>query len=95
MPTDAVKRDHRRHAPHALLEDHSLALSAALHLLPGAMILAAFVWIGLPVSEAMGYPALFGLLVGSMPVLLVWELGLLLYLGRVGNGSWSLDGVVQ
>ena len=77
-----------------LLDDHPAAVTIVLHLLPGALIAAAYVWIGLPISEAVGYPSLFGFLVAGVIVLLPWELGLLFYLGRQRNRKWSLDGVV-
>ena len=78
-----------------LLDDHSVALTIALHLVPGALIAAAYYWIGVPVAEAIGYPAIFGFLIASLLVLLPWELGLLYYLGRKRNGAWSLEGVVR
>jgi membrane protease YdiL (CAAX protease family) len=77
-----------------LLRDHSIPLTIILHLAPGALIVAAYWWIGLPISEAVGFPSLFGFLIAGLIVLLPWELGLLLYLGRQRNKRWSLDGVV-
>jgi hypothetical protein len=66
----------------SLLYRHSLALTIALHLLPGVAIVAAYIWVGLPVAESVGYPSLFGLAIAGTPALILWELGLLLYLGR-------------
>jgi membrane protease YdiL (CAAX protease family) len=78
----------------SLLYRHSLALTIALHLLPGVAIVAAYIWVGLPVAESVGYPSLFGLAIAGTPALILWELGLLLYLGRRRNQRWSLEGVV-
>jgi len=77
-----------------LQENHSLSLSVVLHLVPGVLIVAAYVWIGLPVSEFIGFPPLFGFLIAGFLVLLPWELGLLLYLAKKLNGNSSLEGVV-
>ena len=74
---------------------HSIATSVILHLLPGALIVAAFVFIGIPASTAAGYPTLFGFLIACLLVLVPFELGLLLFLGRKKNGKLSLAGVLR
>ncbi|MFG3341117.1 hypothetical protein ACGGCP_15100, partial [Glycomyces sp. NPDC048151] len=39
-----------------LADKHSVPLSIALHLVPGALIVAAYAWIGAPISRAIGAP---------------------------------------
>ena len=73
---------------------HPIPLSIALHLLPGVLIVAAYVLLVIPVAEARGYPSVFGLLIVVPFVLVPAELGLLLYLGERRNGRPSLEGVV-
>ena len=73
---------------------HSVAVSVLLHLLPGALIVAAFIFIGIPASKAAGYPTLFGFFIACLLVLIPWELGLILYLGKKRNGRLSLSGVI-
>jgi len=73
---------------------HSIALSILLHLLPGALIVAAFIFIGIPASRAAGYPTLFGFFIACLLVLVPWELGIILYLGKKKNGRLSLSGVL-
>lgn len=77
-----------------LLNDHSLALSTVLHLVPGILIVTVYWYIGLPIAESIGYPSLFGLLIAGVFVLLPWEYGILIYLGIRRNQKWSFDGVV-
>lgn len=79
-----------------LMEDrHSLLLSVALHLIPGAVILAAYLIIGVPLVQALGYPPYLALVIAMCLVLAPTELGLLLYLGWKKNGKFSLRGVVH
>lgn len=73
--------------------DMELATAIALHLLPGVAILAAYLVLA-PIALNVGAPALFALLIAATLVLVVFELGHLLRLGRRMNGRWSLDGVV-
>jgi hypothetical protein len=75
-------------------QQHSVALSAALHLLPGILIAAFYFLVGVPIAEGLGYPSLFGLLLSVIFVLVPSELGWLLYLGSRRNGRPSLEGVV-
>jgi len=63
-------------------------------LLPGVLIAAFYFLVGVPVAEGLGYPALLGLLLSVVFVLLPSELGWLLYLGWRRNGRPSLEGVV-
>ena len=77
-----------------LLNDHSLPLTIVLHLLPGAAMVSSYIFVGIPLAESFGYPSLLSFAITSFPVMLLWELGLLLYLGRQRNQRWSLEGIV-
>jgi membrane protease YdiL (CAAX protease family) len=72
---------------------HTLGRSVFLHLAPGALIALAYVVVGLPVARAVGYPTLFGFFLAGLLVLLPWELGYLLYLGKQRTGRWTLEGI--
>jgi hypothetical protein len=70
-------------------EQHSLARSIVLHLLPGAALFAFVV-----AAAALGIPAVVALLAGIALVIVPLELGYLLYQGRRKTGRWSLSEVV-
>lgn len=74
-------------------EQHSLALSILLHLLPGVLATALFVLIARPLA-AQGIPAVGALLICAAVVLIPFELGVLLWEARRKNKSNSLVGVV-
>ncbi|MFE3753867.1 CPBP family intramembrane glutamic endopeptidase [Nocardia tengchongensis] len=79
----------------SLLSDrHSLLLSVILHLLPGALIVAAYLLIGRPFIEAINYPTLLGWAIALCLVLIPILLGLL-WLGYKLNGRFSLRGVLH
>ncbi len=79
-----------------LMEDqHSLLLSVGLHLIPGVLILVAYLLIATPLVQALGYPPYLGWVVAMCLALVPAELGLLLYLGWKKNGELSLRGVVH
>ncbi len=72
---------------------HSLGKSVLLHLLPGAIATILFVLIEGPVTS-LGLPPLTAFLLAIAVVIIPFELGLLLWLGKKRNGRLSLDGVV-
>ncbi len=76
--------------PYVSPEQHSLAHSIVLHLLPGAALFAFVV-----LAAALGMPAILALLVGIALVILPLELGYLLYQGRRKSGRWSVWEVVD
>lgn len=78
------------HRPRVSPEQHSLARSVVLHLLPGAALFAFVV-----VAAALGMPAILALLVGIVIVIVPIELGYLLYQGRRKSGRWSVWEVVD
>jgi membrane protease YdiL (CAAX protease family) len=67
--------------------------SITLHLLPGVLTTLVYV-ITAPFLNSMGYPSDFAFLLTGLFVLVPFELGFLLYLGRKKNGTLSLDGIV-
>lgn len=84
--------------PHRLVEmlladRHSVPLSIALHLVPGALIVAAYFLIGEPLVRAIGYPIFLAWAVALAVVLFPLLVGLL-WLGRGRHGRFTLDGVV-
>ncbi|WP_406233276.1 CPBP family intramembrane glutamic endopeptidase [Nocardia sp. NBC_01009] len=73
---------------------HSMPLSVVLHLVPGALIVAAYLLIGEPFVEAIGYPTLMGWAI-ALCLVLIPILSGLLWLGRKHNGRFSLRGVLH
>lgn len=74
-------------------EQHSLARSVLLHLLPGVLILAFFL-ASAPLLTARGWPTLFCLFLAVALALIPFQLGFLLYQAGKKNQSFSLSGVV-
>lgn len=84
------------HIVNRLTEDqHSLLLSVVLHLVPGVLILVAYLLIAAPLVQALGFPPYLAWVIAMCLALAPVELGLLLYLGRKKNGKVSLRGVVD
>jgi membrane protease YdiL (CAAX protease family) len=75
------------------VEQHSLARSIILHLLPGVLILVFFL-ITAPLVERMRAPSMLAFLLAITFVLIPFQLGYLLYEGRKRNGKLSLQGIV-
>ena len=74
-------------------EQHSPGKSLLLHLLPG--ILIGFVYFAfLPYFHQRGYPSMMALMTADLLILVPFELGYLLYLGKQKNGRFSLKGIV-
>ncbi|MVU76548.1 CPBP family intramembrane metalloprotease [Nocardia sp. ET3-3] len=79
----------------SLLSDrHPLPLSILLHLVPGALVVAAYLLIGEPFVKAIHYPVLLGWAIALCLVLIPILLGLL-WLGRTRNGHPGLRGVLH
>jgi membrane protease YdiL (CAAX protease family) len=74
-------------------EQHSLARSVILHLLPGILILVFFVVLA-PVLAGQGFPTLLSLFLAVAFVLIPFELGYILYQAKRKNKSFSLKGIV-
>lgn len=75
------------------VEQHSLGRSTLLHLLPGVLILIFFV-IAAPFFERVRAPSILAFQVAIALVLIPFQLGYLLYLGKKRNGKLSLQGIV-
>lgn len=79
-----------------LADRHPLPLSIALHLVPGALIVAVYLLVTEPlVVTTLGLPPLLGWAVAMCLALAPVQLGLLLWLGHRRNGRFSLRGVVH
>ncbi|MEC3958894.1 CPBP family intramembrane glutamic endopeptidase [Nocardia sp. CDC153] len=78
-----------------LVDDrHSLPLSVALHLVPGVLIVAAYLLLGEPLTRAVGCPAFLGWAIALCLILIPIQAGLV-WLGYQRNGRLSLEGVLQ
>ena len=77
-----------------LADRHSLPLSIALHLVPGVLIVAAYLLLGEPLVKAINYPIFLAWAIALVVVLAPLLFGLL-WLGRRRNGRLSLRGVVN
>ncbi|MFI9411502.1 lysostaphin resistance A-like protein [Nocardia gamkensis] len=71
-----------------------MPLSIALHLVPGVLIVAAYLLIAQPIVETIGYPAFMGWAIALCLVLIPLLAGLA-WLGRLHNGRFSLRGVLH
>lgn len=77
-----------------LADRHSLPLSIALHLVPGALIVAVYLLIAEPFVLAIGSPVFLGWAIALCLVLGPLMAGLC-WLGRTRNGRFSLRGVLH
>ncbi|MEU0566201.1 CPBP family intramembrane glutamic endopeptidase [Nonomuraea sp. NPDC005983] len=78
-----------------LADRHSVPLSIALHLIPGALIVAVYMFFAEPLVLDLGYPPFLAWAIAMGVALAPLELGLLLWLGRRRNGRFSLRGVLH
>lgn len=77
-----------------LADRHSLPLSFALHLVPGALIVAAYLFLAEPFVKAIDYPIFLAWAIALVIVLAPVQFGLL-WLGRRRTGRFSMRGVVS
>ncbi len=77
-----------------IADRHSLPLSIALHLAPGALIVAAYVLLAGPFVRSIGYPSLLAWAIALVLVLVPLQCCLLL-LGQAANGRLSMRRVVH
>lgn len=75
------------------VKQHTLWQSILLHLLPGVLMTAAYVWL-IPLFQKAELPGLLGMSVIVILVLVPLELGCLLVLGKKHNQRFSLKGIV-
>lgn len=75
-------------------ERHSLPLSIALHLVPGALIVVAYLLLAEPFVTAIGYPIFLAWAIALAVVLAPLQFGLL-WLGHKRTGRYSLRGVLH
>ncbi|WP_422773010.1 CPBP family intramembrane glutamic endopeptidase [Plantactinospora sp. WMMC1484] len=72
---------------------HSLPLSIALHLVPGALVVGAYLLLAEPFVKAIGYPIFLAWAIALTVVLVPIQFGLL-WLGRKRTGRLTLRGVL-
>lgn len=77
-----------------LADKHSLPLSIALHLVPGALIVAVYALIAAPFIRAIDAPIFAAWAIALAVVLFPIQFGLL-WLGRKRTGRYSLRGVLH
>ncbi len=84
----------RSAAPVAEIEQHSVAQTLVLHLLPGLLALGVYLLAG-PWVMTLGFPADFAAVLLALPAaVILFEMGWLLFRGKSRNGRFSLEGVV-
>jgi uncharacterized protein len=69
-------------------EEHSLARTVVLHLLPGVLMVAFYV-LAAPVVRSLGFPSLMAIYLAILFVLIPFELGYLFYSARKDGSSLS------
>ncbi|MEU8006344.1 CPBP family intramembrane glutamic endopeptidase [Catellatospora sp. NPDC049111] len=77
-----------------LADRHSLALSTALHLVPGALVVAAYLFLAEPFVKAIKYPIFLAWAIALVIVLGPLMFGLL-WLGRKRTGRYTLRTVAH
>ncbi|MFI7104843.1 type II CAAX prenyl endopeptidase Rce1 family protein [Nonomuraea sp. NPDC050227] len=77
-----------------LADRHSVPLSIALHLVPGAAIVAVYAFVAAPLVRAMGAPIFAAWAMALAIVLFPLQL-FLLWLGRKQTGRFTMKGVVR
>ena len=75
----------------ALYEQHSLARTLVLHLLPGVLMLVFFVAIAPLVVGGLGFPPLMTVYLAILFVLIPFELGYPLYQVRKKGVPWAIS----
>ncbi|MEQ7010142.1 CPBP family intramembrane glutamic endopeptidase [Actinopolymorpha sp. B17G11] len=94
-PTDTTRVAQPSRLVELLIADrHSVPLSIALHLVPGALIVAVYMLFAEPLVKAIGYPSFLAWAIALIVVLVPVQFGLL-WLGSRRNGRFSLRGVVE
>ena len=81
----------RNNSSAAVDEQHSVARTLVLHLLPGALILAFFVAVA-PLVGSFGFPPVMGVYLAILFVLIPFQLGYLIYQAR--KKGTSLEDIV-
>ncbi|THV28611.1 CPBP family intramembrane glutamic endopeptidase [Glycomyces paridis] len=91
-PFTAARPARQHRFVEALLADrHSLPLSIALHLVPGALIVAVYAFVSAPLVRAIEYPPFMAWAI-ALAVVLFPILGGLLWLGKKASGRYRLRG---
>ena len=75
-------------------EQLPLNLAILLHILPGVLTILFFIFVGRHIASFFSFPTRFGYSLAHGLILIPFELGLLLYLGKKRNRTFSLKGIV-
>ncbi|MEV0648158.1 CPBP family intramembrane glutamic endopeptidase [Phytomonospora sp. NPDC050363] len=90
----ATTRRSSRFVERLLADRHSIPLSIALHLVPGALIVAVYVFMAAPLVDSIEYPPFLAWAIALSIVLFPLQLGLL-WLGKQSTGKYSLRGALR
>ncbi|MGI5127856.1 CPBP family glutamic-type intramembrane protease [Pseudonocardia sp. CA-107938] len=77
-----------------LADRHSVPFSIALHLVPGALIVAVYAFVAAPLVRVMGVPIFMAWAIALAVVLFPLQL-FLLWLGKKQTGRFTMKGVVR
>jgi len=72
---------------------HSVLESIGLHIIPGVLLIVAFIVLK-PLADAIGYPPLLAFILAVLLVDIPFQLGIMYYQGKKLNGRYSLRGIV-
>ncbi len=76
------------------IEQHTLARTTALHVLPGVVVLGIYL-LGIPLVRSWGFPEEVAKYMFALPLgVIALQLGFLLYLGKRRSGRFTLEGIV-
>ena len=76
------------------VQGHSTLQSTLLHLFPGAIATAVFVFT-VPIANALGYPSIIALYLPMILTVILVELGYLMFQSRKRKGSLSLKEIIN
>lgn len=82
-----------RFAERLLADKHSIPFSIALHLVPGAFIVAVYAFIAAPLVRAIEYPPFLAWAIALCVILFPMHFGML-WLGKYRTGKYSLRGAL-
>lgn len=90
----SAARNRSRFVEKLLADKHSIPFSIALHLVPGALIVAVYAFIAAPLVRAIEYPPFLAWAIALCAVLFPLQFGLL-WLGKQQTGKYTLRGFLS
>ncbi|THV41670.1 CPBP family intramembrane glutamic endopeptidase [Glycomyces buryatensis] len=94
LATAATTTRPNRFVERLLADRHSIPLSIALHLVPGALIVTVYAFVSAPLVRAIEYPPFMAWAIALAVVLFPIQFGLL-WLGKQRTGKYSLRGALH